>query len=216
MKKLFGKYDRVFWDWNGTLLDDAKMCLELINQSLSKRSLPNVSFNEYLEIFEFPVKNYYIKAGFDFNKESFEEVGSEFINAYRSMMFECQLHADVQDTLNMFRSNGIHQYVLSALEEKSLKKILKHYSLDEYFECVKGLTHHYADGKVELGKQLISEIGEKPGKTVMIGDTTHDFETANSIGIDCILIAAGHNSKKRLEKCGVQVFDSISTMIKSI
>ena len=43
----------------------------------------------------------------------------------------------------------------------------------------------------------------------MVGDTLHDFDTADAMGIPCVLIAAGHNSKKRLLACGVPVFDSI-------
>ncbi|HQB84171.1 MAG TPA: HAD hydrolase-like protein, partial [Candidatus Rifleibacterium sp.] len=44
---------------------------------------------------------------------------------------------------------------------------------------------------------------------IMVGDTLHDFDTAVAMGIPCVLIAAGHNSKKRLQASGAPVFDSI-------
>ena len=35
---------------------------------------------------------------------------------------------------------------------------------------------------------------------MLIGDPIHDFEVANEIGIDCMLVANGHQSKSRLEE----------------
>jgi phosphoglycolate phosphatase len=47
-----------------------------------------------------------------------------------------------------------------------------------------------------------------PEEVVMVGDTVHDFEVANAMGTDCILIASGHNSRERLEDTGTLVLDS--------
>ncbi len=33
---------------------------------------------------------------------------------------------------------------------------------------------------------------------LLIGDTIHDFEIAEAIGIDYVLVAGGHNSRERL------------------
>ena len=32
-------YTHVFWDWNGTLLDDVDYCIATVNRSLSLRSM---------------------------------------------------------------------------------------------------------------------------------------------------------------------------------
>ena len=52
-----------------------------------------------------------------------------------------------------------------------------------------------------------------PAEVVMIGDTVHDFEVAQAMGTDCILISNGHNSRERLEKTGVLVLDSLEEVI---
>ena len=69
-----GKTTTVIWDWNGTLLDDAPVCVAAINDMLRERSLPQLSAERYQEIFCFPVSEYYRKAGFDFSKEPFERL----------------------------------------------------------------------------------------------------------------------------------------------
>ena len=72
-------FDTIFWDWNGTLLDDVAECIEIINISLKKRSLQPLDLASYLEKFEFPIKKYYENIGFDFSRESYEEAGKEYI-----------------------------------------------------------------------------------------------------------------------------------------
>ena len=74
----------VIWDWNGTLLDDAWLCREIMNGQLRKRGLPTLRAERYEAIFDFPVEGYYRKVGFDWKKESFEEAGTEFIVEYEN------------------------------------------------------------------------------------------------------------------------------------
>ncbi len=207
-------YDQIFWDWNGTLLDDLVTCVEIINGSLAKRGLTLTSVDRYLEIFEFPVVNYYRSLGFDFERESFEEVGAEFIRGYGRKMFECSLHHGAREVLSRVKELGKRQFVLSALQEDNLRKVLEHFGLTAFFEAVQGSGDHYAWGKVEFGRRLLGQTGGNPARTVMIGDTTHDFETAREIGIDCILVANGHNSRTRLEKCGVPVLSALGPLIR--
>ncbi len=206
----------IFWDWNGTLLDDIEECIDIINNSLKKRALPQLTRTEYLEKFEFPVINYYKSIGFDFTVESFEEVGKEFIDAYASKMFECQLQQGTRAALENIRRFGINQYVLSALQHSALQRCISHYQLDDCFARVQGLGDAYAHSKIDLGRMLLEEVGCDPGSALMIGDTVHDYETAMAMGVRCILIAAGHNSRERLLTCGVPVFDSLDDCVASL
>lgn len=199
----------IFWDWNGTLLDDVQECIEIINVSLARRSLRPLTLADYLEKFEFPIKKYYENIGFDFSRESYEEAGQEYIDAYGSRMFSCRLHEGVTNTLGGFHARGVRQYVLSALFDGALQQCISHYRLENYFDKVRGLGDSYAHSKIELGRRLIGETGCNKNEALMVGDTVHDFETASAMGINCVLIAAGHNSKQRLLACGVPVYDTI-------
>ncbi|WP_407933668.1 HAD family hydrolase [Draconibacterium orientale] len=48
----------------------------------------------------------------------------------------------------------------------------------------------------------------------MIGDTNHDFEVAQQLEVDCILVADGHQSKERLETTGAKVIDELQQLVK--
>ena len=43
------KYEYVFWDWNGTLFDDAEASWLAVNDMLTARKLPPITFLQYKE-----------------------------------------------------------------------------------------------------------------------------------------------------------------------
>lgn len=204
------KIKTIFWDWNGTLLNDVYECIEIINICLAKRSLKPLTLQEYLEKFEFPVKKYYENIGFDFSVESFESAGQEYIDAYSRRMFDCALHHGVENALEAARKTGARQFILSALNHDALLLCIERFRLGKFFDQVRGLSDSYAHSKIELGRHLLKDSACEKESAIMVGDTVHDFETAAAMGIDCVLLAAGHNSRKRLEKCGVPVFNCLA------
>ena len=200
----------VIWDWNGTILDDIDLCVDIINRVLSKRSLPVLTKEKYREIFTIPVEDYYVEAGFDFSKESFKVLGKEWMDEYEERKYECSLHKNVLETIKALNKLGTKQCILSAYSQDKLEQMVEKFQLTEYFDILKGLDHIYADGKFGLGLELMNQLDLSKGEALMIGDTTHDFEVAETIGADAILIAGGHQNKERLFLNGTTVYQSIS------
>lgn len=206
-------YKHIIWDWNGTILDDVDLCVELINGLLIERNINSISKDEYKNIFTIPVKNYYSAIGFDFEKESFEIVGKKWIDEYERRKFECKTYQGVIELMKKINGLGIGQSILSAYNQNTLDEMTKHFGLTDYFSHIVGLDNVYAAGKLHLGQQLIKILGNGKGETLMIGDTEHDYEVAAEIGADCILLSNGHYEKKRLVKLGVPVLDSIIELL---
>ena len=200
----------IIWDWNGTLLNDIDICISCINELLEKRRIKKIDKEEYVEIFTFPVKEYYKKAGFDFSKEEFEVPAMEFIKLYHESLKYACLHEGSTKILKSFRDLGFKQYVLSAMEHDSLIKSLKGNGIYEYFIHINGIDNHYAHSKLEIGKDLLKSIPYKKEEIILIGDTLHDKEVADGLGIDHVLVAKGHQSKRRLLQQTKFVFNDLS------
>jgi len=192
--------------------NDAKFCVDIMNSLLLKRDMSIMNLEKYRDVFDFPVKDYYKKVGFDFNIESFEKVGTEFINEYNNRRFECELHEGIESLINKLYNNSIIQFVLSAREEKKLIEDIKYYKIDAFFKEISGLSDHYANGKIELGKSLMQRNKISNEKCLLIGDTNHDAEVAKELNVDCVLISNGHHPLSKLEQCNVPVFNSVKEL----
>jgi phosphoglycolate phosphatase len=206
-------YKHIIWDWNGTLLDDAWLCVEIINKVLQRRNLPEITENHYRRIFRFPVIQYYQQLGFDFRKESFEVVSTEFITEYDDRKYQCRLRENAVQTLAAFFERGVSQSLLSAAKHASLNDIIRHFGIDHYFREVSGLEDHHAFGKTENARRMIAEINCEAQEVLLVGDTVHDYEVAQEIGVNCCLIPGGHQEHQRLAACGVKMLTSLEELI---
>jgi phosphoglycolate phosphatase len=215
MIERISKYKHIIWDWNGTLINDVWLVVEIMNKMLKKRNMPGIDSKKYREIFDFPVIDYYEKLGFDFSNESFEELTVEFISEYYTRFNECKLFDETEEVLKKIRDMGISQSILSASKEDVLIEKIKYYGIDKYFCRIMGLENHYAESKVERGKKWIAELNLNPQDVLLIGDTAHDYDVSKRIGCDCLLIANGHYSYERLVKLGVEVISSLKEIIKN-
>lgn len=205
----------IIWDWNGTLLNDIELCVSSINSLLEKRNLQKLDSKVYKEVFSFPVKDYYEAIGFDFSREDFAVPAQEFIDLYNAGVSKCRLHEEAFSVLNYFKSAGKRQFVLSAMKQDMLITTLKHQNIFSYFEGIFGLDDHYAVSKIDRGKQMISRLEIRKDSAVIIGDTIHDYEVAQELGIACILITNGHQSEERLKTTGVPVVASLKELLKN-
>ena len=88
---------------------------------------------------------------------------------------------------------------------------VKELGINNYFDDILGLDNIHAYSKVDIAKDWKNKTS--PNKAVLIGDTVHDFEVSKELGIDCILIANGHQSKELLSTCGVKVIDSVRELL---
>ena len=208
-------YKHIIWDWNGTLFNDVELCVDVLNGLLVRRDLPAFSIEAYKDIFTFPVKDYYAKAGLDLEKYSFEELGKEWMDEYESRRLEGKLFSSAEKVMQLINSNGIEQSILSAYKHDTLLELITHFNLNRFFTHLTGLDHIYATSKLELGKNLMKKLNHLNSNVLLIGDTVHDFEVAQAMKIGCILIAEGHQSKEKLIPCGVDVYDSLKHIIEN-
>lgn len=202
----------IIWDWNGTLLDDLDLSLESVNVLLKERNIPTLSIEKYKDIFGFPVVDYYVKAGFDFEKEAFEVPAKQYVKLYAAGASELKLFPDVVDTLTFFKENNYRQIVLSAMKDDNLKLMIHNAEISHFFDGIFGIKDNYAREKVSLGKQIVENLKLNPAECLMIGDTLHDAEVSEQCGFNCILFSGGHVSKQRLETKGKKIINSLSEL----
>lgn len=189
----------IIWDWNGTLLNDITICVEVIGSLLQDHGLPTLSREEYRRRFRFPVKEFYRELGFDFSRVTFEALSEIFFERYENRIHECSLFEGVGELLHELGALKKTLSVLSAADEEHLKRLLAHFQLIQHFQHIYGLSDRLAASKIDRGRELIRQFQVPLPEIILVGDTDHDVEVARELGIDCLLIADGHQTYERLQ-----------------
>jgi phosphoglycolate phosphatase len=209
-------FKHIIWDWNGTLLDDARACAQAINVLLQRRHLPPVTFQQYLDIFDFPVRNYYLQLGFDFSKDDWNSVAEEYHAVYAVASANSPLRAGTLAALQALQSNHVCHSVLSACELTLLRRMMDERGVLGFFEHVYGLSDLFAHSKIDLGHALLNQSGLSRDHALLVGDTTHDFEVARAIGVPCLLMTGGHQSETKLSACGCPLASGLEAVLEYI
>ena len=199
----------VIFDFNGTVLDDVDVCIKAENRTIEhfKLDRPPLTKEEYLRIFTFPVKDYYERVGFDWSKNSYEEVGQYWFGWYRALRDEYRIYDGVVEMLEKNHEHGHLNILLSASSLVELKKQLDELDIARYFDEVLGRGDIYAGSKLDVALEWIKD--KDPKECLMIGDSLHDLEVAKAMGVECVLVAKGHQDRETLVRNHDRVVDDI-------
>ena len=200
----------VFWDWNGTLMDDVDYSCACLNGLLSAFHYPQrYGVEEYRKVFGFPIQSYYRRVGFDFGRDPFPVLAERYMDLYNAGVDRCPLTDGAADTLDALAGRCEGQVILSVSRRDYLVDQARRRGVASRFSDLLGLDDINGVSKVELGRSYIQSAGVDPARCVMIGDTDHDAETARAMGVRCILYTGGHQAPGRLKATGCQTVDRL-------
>jgi phosphoglycolate phosphatase len=200
----------IFWDWNGTLVNDAPALWQSFNDMVQGRGGSPVSFERYREMYRHPIRDMYEEVGIDLVQHPFEAIAAEWHDRYDFLSRSLELHHDVVDTLIALQRDGRRQMVLSALPHDFLLTQVERFGIGQYFEHVRGIPDQLAHSKVGPARVLASDLGASGENITVIGDSSHDAEVARELNAECLLIARGAESRTKLERHGYRVFEDFS------
>ncbi len=201
-------YKYIFWDWNGTLLDDAKAAWSAVNIMLDTRKRSPITFEQYKDYIDVPIIRFYEKV-MDMSDEDMTSVSIEYDSLWRENLKISPLAFGAEDVLDAFSKLGMKQYIFSSSRNELIEPFLKNFSIDHYFQAVLGAPDRYVGSKAERTKNYIIDNNIPIDEILFIGDMVHDSDVAAFLGADCVLVSNGHQSESALISSGRRVFSAL-------
>lgn len=198
-------YRYIFWDWNGTIIDDVGVALNAVNQMLQDRHYPEITLQRYRELMDTPIIHFY-EPIFDLEKYPFETIADEFQRLYQDG--NPRPYSTIPNLLQQFQEQGRHQIILSSSQRQSILYSLDVLGFHKFFDAVLGADDIYARSKVDRAVDYLQQKQIAPEQCVLIGDTVHDYEVAESMGVACVLLSCGHDDRTQLQECGCVVCEN--------
>lgn len=195
----------IIWDFNGTLLNDTQLSLDVDNNVFEKLGIPGITLDDYRNNMTMPVRDFYSAVGVDYSVHSYETIARLWLDEFNQKAVGVGLVSGALDAIRFFHSQGRSQSVLSASYEPSLRKQCEALGLTPYMTDISGLEDESASKKTEIGRRQLRELGLEGRNVVLIGDMLTDAHLAEDLGADCILVSWGHNDLKRLLSSGLPV-----------
>lgn len=205
----------ILWDWNGTLLDDIDAEVGSLNAMLMKRGIGSVSVEFFREHFSFPARSFYRLVGMDVPDSEWDALAREYHDTYHKLPYG--LNRDAFAALDFVRDRGAGQSVISALHQSYLDQETNRFGVRQFMDYIYGTDNLDGGSKLSRARELLALFRSTTTASncnfILIGDSIHDYEVANELGIGCVLFSGGSHSRARLERFA-PVGDTLSECVR--
>lgn len=208
-------YGYIFWDFNGTLIDDVGNALACVNDMLARKNRKPITLADYYTYVETPIIGFY-RHILPPEELDFDEISKEYHADYARHMSETHLADGAYELVHELKNKGVHQYIITANHTDEVVDLTDKFGITDCFDEISGADNHFADSKTERAKKLFESLDINRNDAVFIGDTLHDLETANALGIDCVLVSYGHQGRKLLEEHNAYTVNGLAEVKKII
>ena len=124
----------VFWDWNGTLLDDTQAALDTLNIMLARRRGRSIAMDYYRDHFAFPVKPFYKSIGVCLENEDWDALAREYHGIYARQ--PKRLNAEAIAALERAKAAGARQAIIEGRFGEYRREFMSRYEGGAYCENV--------------------------------------------------------------------------------
>lgn len=210
-------YEFIVFDLDGTLLDTLTDLHASVNFALEKFSFPKRSKDEVRSFVGNGIAML-IRRAIGRETPLFEQVFNEFKTHYAAHCAdETQPYAGILPLLRELQARGVKTAVVSNKADFAVKKLAKAYFNGLLLEAVgedeaRGIRKKPAPDSLF---SVMEKLGADKQKTVYIGDSEVDIQTAQNAGVDCISVTWGFKDKAFLIESGAKnLVDSPDKILK--
>ena len=195
------RYRYIFWDFNGTIIDDVRNSLGCVNDLLDRKNRPHITLDDYYNYVETPIIGFY-RHILPPEEINFDEISKAFHEDYGKRIVNTRLADGAYELMHSLKEQGVHQYIVTSNHIDEVTDLVKRFGIYDCVEKILGADNTLSESKTQRAKELFDSLNINRNDAVFIGDTLHDLETANTLGIDYILVEYGHQGKKLLRSFG--------------
>lgn len=202
----------IIWDFNGTLLSDTQLAVDVDNYVFDQLGLPRITVEDYRRHMTMPVRNFYPALGVDYNVHPYETISRIWLDAFNGQVVDAGLIPGIEGTLSRMAQAGYTQSILSASYQPSLDEQCAGLDVTKYMVAVDGLKDESAAKKTDIGRMQMERLGLTGEDVWFVGDMLADYELAQALGAACVLVTWGHNSEERVRAAGCPVADTLEAL----
>ncbi|MET7390649.1 HAD family hydrolase [Streptomyces sp. NPDC005529] len=180
----------IFWDWDGTLVDDAASLCQAANRALAAVGLSTVSEAEFRARFTRPLSALYGRLTDGLHQDRWEAWYRTFIEA-SSTEAPPSLVGDAVAAMERWHMARGTQSLLSRRPTGILGVEVGTTALSGFLDGVRGSTWP-GESKQDMLREEMGQRGLGHTQVLVIGDTVDDLEAAMSVGA-AVIICDSHS-----------------------
>ncbi len=185
------RFDLIAFDWDGTLFDSTAIIARCIQAAVRDVGGREPTFEAASYVIGMGLMQALAHAAPDVPAELYPKLGDRYRQHYFAIQHEISLFEGVLPLLQMLKARGHWLAVATGKSRRGLDQALQSALLAGVFDASR--TADQTAGKPDplMLRELMAEFDVPPGRTLMIGDTTHDLQMAINAGCASVGVSYG-------------------------
>jgi phosphoglycolate phosphatase len=199
------RFDLIAFDWDGTLFDSTQIIVHCIQQAVSDvgGTVPSDTAAAY--VIGMGLMEALAHAAPDVPRERYAELGAHYRRHYMARQDDLSLFPGVLPMLAALRERNHWLAVATGKSRRGLDEVLSSEALHGVFDGSRTADETAGKPDPRMLHELMGEFGTEPGRTLMIGDTTHDLQMALNAGCPSVAVSYGAHDTAGFEALRPQV-----------
>ena len=194
------RYDLIVFDWDGTVMDSTAVIAGSIRAACRDLGL-NVPDDE--------TARHVIGLGLD---QALRYAVPDMPDAMRPDLVERYRHhflardqriplfAGARETIAELHEAGFRLGVATGKSRAGLDRALEATAMKGYFHATRTADQTLSKPDPAMLFELMDELAVSAGRTLMVGDTTHDVQMAQNAGVDVVAVGHGAHPPEQLQE----------------
>ena len=185
------RFDLIAFDWDGTLFDSTKIIVRCIQKAVADvgGNVPTDRAAAY--VIGMGLMEALAHAAPDVPRERYAELGTAYRRHYLTHQEDLSLFDGILPMLADLRARHHWLAVATGKSRRGLDDALRAVELAGVFDGSRTADETAGKPHPRMLHELMREFGTEPGRTLMIGDTTHDLQMALNAGCPSVAVSYG-------------------------
>jgi phosphoglycolate phosphatase len=194
------RYDLIVFDWDGTVMDSTAVIVGSIQAACRDLGL---------DIPEDETARHVIGLGLDQAlryavPDLPDALRPDLVARYRHHFLvqdvSIPLFAGAKETIAELHAAGYWLGVATGKSNAGLSRAMASSSMTSYFHATRTADQTFSKPDPAMLFELMDELGVSAERTLMVGDTTHDLQMAQSAKVDAVAVGHGAHPSEQLQE----------------
>jgi len=185
------RFDLIAFDWDGTLFDSTGLIVRCIQAACRDVGTPVPDDMQAAYVIGLGLMDALKHAVPDLPVERYPELGRRYRHHYMAWQHEIVLFDGTLQMLQALKARNHWLAVATGKSRRGLDEALASARLESFFDSTRTADQTASKPDPLMLRELMSELGADPSRTLMIGDTTHDLQLAANAGVASVAVSYG-------------------------
>lgn len=196
------RYDLIVFDWDGTVMDSTAVIAGSIQMACRDLQLTVPSDEAARHVIGLGLQQALRHAVPDAPEEMYEPLVARYRHHFLAQDGAIPLFEGARETIAELHAAGYWLGVATGKNRNGLERALTSTDMKQYFHATRTAEQTRSKPDPTMLLELMDELGVSAGRTLMIGDTTHDLLLAQNAKVAAVALGHGAHPPEQLRELG--------------